>query len=159
MSLTPLLEAPGTIPLHAFVAMAAFVLGIVQFAAPKGTLPHRTVQPDPSAVDLRAGHAGIGGTARPPAQCQRAQEGDDFDFLWRARYCRPVHLPAGTDHACGGFRPVGESQTGCSGAPPSELENSPSKESCDPRKYMKNRAEKPPPQPASGWFSDPRCAI
>src|SRR6476620_397520 len=43
MSLTPLLEAPGTIPLHAFAAMAAFVLGIVQFAAPKGTLPHRTI--------------------------------------------------------------------------------------------------------------------
>ena len=43
MSLTPLLEAPGTIPLHAFAAMAAFVLGIVQFAAPKGTLPHRTL--------------------------------------------------------------------------------------------------------------------
>jgi uncharacterized membrane protein len=43
MSLAPLLEAPGTIPLHAFAAMAAFALGIVQFAAPKGTLPHRTV--------------------------------------------------------------------------------------------------------------------
>ena len=43
MSLTPLLEAPGTIPLHAFAAIAAFVLGIVQFAAPKGTLPHRTL--------------------------------------------------------------------------------------------------------------------
>lgn len=43
MSLTPLLEAPGTIPLHAFAAIAAFVLGIVQFAAPKGTLPHRTI--------------------------------------------------------------------------------------------------------------------
>jgi uncharacterized membrane protein len=43
MSLAPLLEASGTIPLHAFAAMAAFVLGIVQFAAPKGTLPHRTV--------------------------------------------------------------------------------------------------------------------
>jgi len=43
MSLTPLLEASGTIPLHAFAAMAAFALGIVQFAAPKGTLPHRTV--------------------------------------------------------------------------------------------------------------------
>src|SRR6478735_7471668 len=43
MSLTPLLDAPGTIPLHAFAAMAAFALGIVQFAAPKGTLPHRTV--------------------------------------------------------------------------------------------------------------------
>jgi uncharacterized membrane protein len=37
------LEASGTIPLHAFAAMAAFALGIVQFAAPKGTLPHRTV--------------------------------------------------------------------------------------------------------------------
>ena len=43
MSLTPLLQAPGTIPLHAFAAMAAFALGIVQFAAPKGTLPHRTI--------------------------------------------------------------------------------------------------------------------
>ena len=43
MSFTPLLEASGTIPLHAFAAMAAFALGIVQFAAPKGTLPHRTV--------------------------------------------------------------------------------------------------------------------
>jgi uncharacterized membrane protein len=43
MSLAPLLEAPGTIPLHAFAAIAAFALGIVQFAAPKGTLPHRTL--------------------------------------------------------------------------------------------------------------------
>jgi uncharacterized membrane protein len=43
MSPTPLLEAPGTIPLHAFAAIAAFGLGIVQFAAPKGTLPHRTL--------------------------------------------------------------------------------------------------------------------
>jgi uncharacterized membrane protein len=43
MSLTPLLEAGPAIPLHAFAAMAAFVLGLVQFAAPKGTLPHRTI--------------------------------------------------------------------------------------------------------------------
>lgn len=43
MSLAPLLEAPGTIPLHAFAAMAAFALGVVQFAAPKGNLPHRTI--------------------------------------------------------------------------------------------------------------------
>jgi uncharacterized membrane protein len=28
---------------HAFAAMAAFALGAVQLAAPKGTLPHRTV--------------------------------------------------------------------------------------------------------------------
>ena len=38
MSLTPLLEAAPAIPAHAFAALAAFVLGIIQFAAPKGTL-------------------------------------------------------------------------------------------------------------------------
>jgi len=43
MSLQPLLHAAPVIQLHAFAAMAAFALGIVQFAAPKGTLPHRTV--------------------------------------------------------------------------------------------------------------------
>jgi uncharacterized membrane protein len=43
MSLAPLLEAASAIPLHAFAAMGAFVLGLVQFAAPKGTLPHRTL--------------------------------------------------------------------------------------------------------------------
>ena len=43
MSLAPLLDAAPAIPVHAFAAMAAFALGIVQFAAPKGTLPHRTV--------------------------------------------------------------------------------------------------------------------
>lgn len=43
MSLAPLLDAAPAIPLHAFAAMAAFVLGIVQLAAPKGTLPHRTL--------------------------------------------------------------------------------------------------------------------
>ena len=43
MSFAPLLEAAPAIPLHAFAAMSAFVLGLVQFAAPKGTLPHRTL--------------------------------------------------------------------------------------------------------------------
>jgi uncharacterized membrane protein len=43
MSLSPLLNAAPAIPLHAFAAMAAFVLGAVQLAAPKGTLPHRTL--------------------------------------------------------------------------------------------------------------------
>lgn len=43
MSLDPLLAAPAVIQVHAVAAMAAFVLGIVQFAAPKGTLPHRTL--------------------------------------------------------------------------------------------------------------------
>ena len=43
MSLQPLLEAAPTIQVHAFAAMAAFALGIVQLTAPKGTLPHRTI--------------------------------------------------------------------------------------------------------------------
>ena len=43
MSLAPLLDAAPTIQLHAFAAMAAFALGAVQLAAPKGTLPHRTL--------------------------------------------------------------------------------------------------------------------
>jgi uncharacterized membrane protein len=43
MSLEPLLQADPAIRLHAFAAMAAFGLGIVQLAAPKGTLPHRAV--------------------------------------------------------------------------------------------------------------------
>jgi uncharacterized membrane protein len=43
MTLAPLLNAAPIIQLHAFAAMAAFALGLVQFAAPKGTLPHRTI--------------------------------------------------------------------------------------------------------------------
>jgi uncharacterized membrane protein len=37
MSLAPLIQA------HAFAAMSAFGLGVIQLAAPKGTLPHRTI--------------------------------------------------------------------------------------------------------------------
>jgi uncharacterized membrane protein len=43
MSLAPLLDATPAIQLHAFAAMTAFTLGIVQLSAPKGTLPHRTI--------------------------------------------------------------------------------------------------------------------
>src|SRR6201991_5363920 len=43
MSLQPLLASSPVIQIHAFAAMAAFALGVVQFAAPKGTLPHRTI--------------------------------------------------------------------------------------------------------------------
>ena len=43
MSLAPLLNASPTIQIHAFAAMAAVVLGAVQLAAAKGTLPHRTI--------------------------------------------------------------------------------------------------------------------
>jgi len=41
MSLQPLLDAPWIIQIHAFSAMTAFVLGVIQLAAPKGTLPHK----------------------------------------------------------------------------------------------------------------------
>src|SRR5689334_22929070 len=43
MTLAPLLNAAPVIQAHAFAGMGAFALGIVQLAAPKGTLPHRTV--------------------------------------------------------------------------------------------------------------------
>lgn len=43
MSLDPLVQAPLIIQVHAFGAMAAFLLGLVQIIAPKGTLPHRTL--------------------------------------------------------------------------------------------------------------------
>lgn len=43
MSFDPLFAAPLVVQVHAFAAMAAFALGVVQFAGPKGTLPHRTM--------------------------------------------------------------------------------------------------------------------
>jgi uncharacterized membrane protein len=43
MTLQPLLKADLAVQIHAFTALAAFALGLVQFAAPKGTLPHRTI--------------------------------------------------------------------------------------------------------------------
>lgn len=43
MSWQPLLEASWVIQLHAFTAMAAFLLGLVQLVAPRGTLPHKTI--------------------------------------------------------------------------------------------------------------------
>ncbi len=43
MSLAPMLAANSGIQLHAFAAMAAFALGIVQLSAPKGTIPHRAI--------------------------------------------------------------------------------------------------------------------
>jgi uncharacterized membrane protein len=43
MTLAPLLDAAPVIRFHAAFAFAAIGLGAVQFLAPKGTLPHRTV--------------------------------------------------------------------------------------------------------------------
>jgi uncharacterized membrane protein len=43
MSFAPLLATAPYVQLHAFAAMAAFALGLVQLLAPKGTLPHRAL--------------------------------------------------------------------------------------------------------------------
>jgi uncharacterized membrane protein len=43
MTLAPLIAAPLVIQAHAFAAFGAFGLGVVQLAAPKGTIPHRLV--------------------------------------------------------------------------------------------------------------------
>lgn len=43
MTLAPLLAAPSAIQIHAFAAIAAFAVGLVQLAAPKGILPHRLI--------------------------------------------------------------------------------------------------------------------
>ena len=43
MNLAPLLDAPVAIVLHALAAGAAFALGLLQFAMPKGTISHRTL--------------------------------------------------------------------------------------------------------------------
>lgn len=43
MSLDPLLEAPFVIQVHALAAITGFLLGGVQFLAPKGTLPHKSL--------------------------------------------------------------------------------------------------------------------
>jgi uncharacterized membrane protein len=43
VTLAPLLNASPVIQAHAYAAMTALALGIVQLSAPKGTLPHRSV--------------------------------------------------------------------------------------------------------------------
>jgi uncharacterized membrane protein len=43
MNLAPLLNAPVPIQLHAYAALAAFALGIVQLAGLKGTARHRAM--------------------------------------------------------------------------------------------------------------------
>jgi uncharacterized membrane protein len=43
MTLAPLLNASPVIQIHAFAAIAAFAIGVVQLAAPKGTIPHRLI--------------------------------------------------------------------------------------------------------------------
>jgi uncharacterized membrane protein len=43
LDFTPVLNAVPSVKVHLFTAVAALVLGITQFVAPKGTIPHRTI--------------------------------------------------------------------------------------------------------------------
>jgi uncharacterized membrane protein len=43
MTLAPLLDAPSVIQIHAFAAITAFAVGLVQLTAPKGTTSHRLI--------------------------------------------------------------------------------------------------------------------
>lgn len=43
MNIAALLAAPLAVQAHVYAALAALALGTVQLAAPKGTLPHRTI--------------------------------------------------------------------------------------------------------------------
>jgi len=43
ITLAQLFSASPVVQVHTYAAIAAFALGLVQFAAPKGTLPHRTI--------------------------------------------------------------------------------------------------------------------
>lgn len=43
MNFAPIFEASPIVKFHFFTAATALVLGAVQFLAPKGTLPHRTI--------------------------------------------------------------------------------------------------------------------
>ena len=128
MSLAPLLAAAPEIQLHAFAAMAAFVLGVVQLAAPKGTLPHRTLgwiwvvlMLVISASRSYPRHPAVGdrGARSICCRCSRRscwwsallaarrhrvrapQDHDDFDLCRRADPGGAVHAGARPDHAHG----------------------------------------------------------
>ena len=127
-------DAAPAIPLHAFAALTAFVLGVVQFAAPKGTLPHRRigwiwvglmaavavssfwihqirlvgpVEPDPSAVDLHAAGASARRVEARTAPRRRPSPHHVLHFLRGACGRRAVHAAARADHARSRIWPLG----------------------------------------------------
>ena len=134
MSLAPLLNASPTIQIHAFAAMAAFALGVVQLSAPKGTLPHRTIGWVWVALMLVVAVSAffihtirLWGPWSPihllaiftlvmvPLAVHHAHRHkvapapsrDDQHFSWRARSRGTIHAPARRDHARDRVRPVG----------------------------------------------------
>jgi hypothetical protein len=128
MNLAPLLSASPAIQVHAFAAMSAFALGLVQLSAPKGTLPHRmlggiwvaimfivaissfsraqalgAVEPDSSIVDLHPRDVAAWRLARSYASSAGTSLDDDLAFRRRAFDRRPVHLRTRPHHARGPF--------------------------------------------------------
>ena len=127
MSLEPLLNAAPAIQIHAFTAMAAFALGAVQLAAPKGTLPHRTMgwiwvlmmvvvattsfwihelrMWGPwSPIHLLALYTLAVRRARPASPREQAPQCHDRTVHRRARHRWPVYLRPRPHHARRGVR-------------------------------------------------------
>ena len=131
MSLDPLLAAPGVIQIHAFAAMAAFLLGIVQFIGRKGTIPHRSVGAIWVLLMLTVAISSfwiheirlVGpwspihlisiftlvmlplGVWRAHTHRVNAHKMDDDQHLHRrAGHCGSVHAPARAHHECGCVR-------------------------------------------------------
>ena len=126
MTLTPLLTASVPIQIHAFAAMLAFLLGLVQFTAPKGTLPHRALgwlwvalmtivatsaffihtlkiwgiwSPIHLLAVYHARHAAACRLARAQPSHRQPQAGDDRHVRFRACSGWRVHFLAGPHHA------------------------------------------------------------
>jgi uncharacterized membrane protein len=126
VTLAPLLAASPAVKLHAFAAMAAFALGVVQLSAPKGTLPHRAIgwfwvvlmlvisisafwihelrllgalEPDSPFGDIYVGYIAGRSAARAAASRRAAPLRHDFDLLRRAGDRRIIHVRTGPHHA------------------------------------------------------------
>jgi uncharacterized membrane protein len=130
VTLAPLLAASPAVKLHAFAAMAAFALGVVQLSAPKGTLPHRAIGwfwvvlmlvisisafwihelrlwgPDSPFGDIYVGYVAGRSAARAAASRRAAPLCHDFDLLRRAGDRRIIHVRTGPHHACRHCRPL-----------------------------------------------------
>jgi uncharacterized membrane protein len=139
VSLAPLLNAAPAIQLHAFAALAAFGLGALQLAAPKGTLPHRTIgwiwvvlMVIVAATSFWIHELRVWGPWSPihllaiftlamlplavvHARRQRrsAPQCHDRHLCRRARDRRPVYADARARHACGGVRELKPRQIAC----------------------------------------------
>src|SRR5262249_18279201 len=106
----------------------------------------RPLEPDPSAVDLHAGHGAARGVASQAASSSRSSPDHDDDFYRRAGHRRTVHAAPRADHARGGFRPVKRLRAGAEFTPRwtlrTALRQGLEGGFADPGKSMKKRAEK-----------------